>query len=394
MENSRINRTLILIHYSEIGLKKGNRAYFERKLASNIKKALKDIEFDELKRDYGRFLLYLNENSPVDVIIERLKNVMGIAHFSLAYPGSDDIDELKEQVFEKIREKEFSTFCVRTRRSNKQFPMTSPEINRIVGERIHEALHKPVDLKNAELICHIEIYNKQLFFYFDREPGKRGLPVAASGRVVSLLSAGIDSPVSSYMMMKRGARVIFVHFHSFPLTNKASYHNAIKLAKKLTQYQYHTLVYLFPLIPIQEKIILNAPMKLRLILYRRMMLRLAEMVAQKERARALITGESLGQVASQTLENIAAISESVNIPILRPLIGFDKEEIIELARKIDTFGISTEPFDDCCSYMVPDNPETKAKLREVHRAEEQLGDWKQTLEEIYKQAEVVYLQFP
>jgi len=394
MKKQKADKKLILIHYSEIGLKKGNRAYFEKKLASNIKKALKDVEFDELKRDYGRFLLYLNENSPADVIIDRLKNVMGIAHFSLAYPGSDNIDELKEQIFERIKEKEFSTFCVRTRRSDKQFPMTSPEINRIVGARIHEALHKPVDLKNPELTCHIEIYNKQLFFYFDRVPGKRGLPVGGSGRVVSLLSAGIDSPVSSYLMMKRGARVIFVHFHSFPLTNKASYHNAIKLAKTLTKYQYQTLVYLFPLIPIQEKIILNSPMKLRLILYRRMMLRLAEMVARKERARALITGESLGQVASQTLENIAAISESVSMPILRPLIGMDKEEIIAQARKIDTFDISTEPFDDCCSYMVPDNPETKAKPHEVRHAEEQLGDWKQTLEEIFKQAEVVYLQFP
>ncbi|NOZ60125.1 MAG: tRNA 4-thiouridine(8) synthase ThiI [Calditrichaeota bacterium] len=394
MEKSAAEKSLILIHYSEIGLKKGNRGYFEKKLASNIKKALKDVEIGELKRDYGRFLLYLNQDSPVELIVDRLKKVMGIAHFSLAYPGSANIDELKEQIFERIKTQDFSTFCVRTRRSDKQFPMTSPEINRIVGTRIHEELHKPVDLKNAELTCHIEIYNKQLFFYFDRQPGKRGLPVGASGRVVSLLSAGIDSPVSSYLIMKRGARVIFVHFHSFPMTNKASYHNAIKLAENLTQYQYQTLVYLMPLIPIQEKIILNAPMKLRLILYRRMMLRLAQMVARKERAGALVTGESLGQVASQTLENIVATSESVSMPIFRPLIGMDKEEIIELARKIDTFDVSTEPFDDCCSYMVPENPETKAKLREVRHAEEQLGGWKQILDEIFQQAEVVYLQFP
>ncbi len=388
------NKRLVLIHYSEIGLKKGNREYFEKKLASNIKKALKDVNFGELRRDYGRFLLFLKEDSPDELIIDRLKKVIGIAHFSLAYPGSKDVNELKEQIFEKVKNIEFASFCIRTRRADKQFPLTSPEINQIVGAKIHEELKKPVDLKNAEFVCHIEIYNKQVFFYFDRMPGERGLPVGSSGKVVSLLSAGIDSPVSSYLMMKRGAKVVFVHFHSFPLTNKASYHNAIKLAKMLTKYQYHTNIYMIPLIPIQEKIILNAPVKFRLLLYRRMMVRLAEMVAQKERAKALVTGESLGQVASQTLENIAATSEVATIPILRPLIGFDKEEIISLARKIGTFDVSTEPFDDCCSYMVPENPETKAKLREIRRAEEKLGDWEQVLEEIFNQAEVVHLQFP
>jgi thiamine biosynthesis protein ThiI len=222
----------------------------------------------------------------------------------------------------------------------------------------------------------------------------RGLPSGSSGRVVSLLSSGIDSPVSSYQMQKRGCRVFFVHFHSFPLTNKASYHNAIKLATKLTSFQYTTKLYLIPLIKIQQAIILSAPAKLRLLLYRRMMFRLAEKIAWKEKARALVTGESVGQVASQTLENIVAINEAVTIPILRPLIGQDKDEIIELAKKINTFNISIEPYDDCCSYLVPENPETKAKIAEVRQAEEKIENWQQLINQALKEAEVVKINFP
>ena len=384
---------IILIHYSEIALKKGNRKYFENKLYKNILSALHNIPHDQLKIDYGRFLLFLSSKSSIDETIKRLKKVFGIAHFSVARSGDANIDILKEQIFDEIQKFDFRSFCVRTRRANKHFPLTSPEINRIVGEKIHLGLKKPVSLANPDLTCHIEIYNQQVFYYFERVKGLRGLPVGSSGRVVSLLSSGIDSPVASYLMMKRGCRVTFVHFHSFPLTSKASYHNAIKLAKKLTDYQYSTKIYLVPLIHVQETIILNAPTKLRLILYRRMMLRIAERVAKRERAKALVTGESLGQVASQTLENITAISEVVNLPIFRPLIGMDKEEIIDLAKKIDTFQISTEPYDDCCSYMVPENPETRAKRADVQAAEAQLEKWEELLNQSVYDAEIIKMKF-
>jgi thiamine biosynthesis protein ThiI len=386
--------TYILIHYSEIGLKKGNRGYFEARLRENIQKALKDLPIGNVKRDFGRFVLQIPPDAPIEQISMRLKDVIGIAHFSIASQGDLDIHVLKEQVYEKLQNASFGSFKISTRRADKQYPLTSIQVNKIVGERIHTGLNKPVDLMNPDLTCSIEIFNKQIFFHFDRIEGIRGLPVGSSGRVVSLISSGIDSPVSSFRMMTRGCRIIFVHFHSFPFTDKSSYHNAIKLVNQLTKYQYSSRLFLVPLVKIQEAIIMQAPTKLRLILYRRMMFRIAEMIAKKERANALVTGESLGQVASQTLENIVAISEVVTRPVLRPLIGMDKEWIIEQAKAIGTFATSTEPYDDCCSYLVPQNPETKANLDEVHAAENKIENWQELLMNAVREAEVKTMEFP
>ncbi len=384
----------ILIHYSEIALKKGNRGFFESRLRDNIHKALKGCSDRKLKMDFGRFVLQLPRTAPVEQIISRLKDVIGIAHFSVAYQGDSGVTVLKEQVYEQLKDVPFNTFKIATKRADKQYPLTSVQVNQIVGERIHTGLNKPVDLYHPDLTCNIEIFNKQLFFYFDRNEGMRGLPVGSSGRVVSLLSSGIDSPVASFRMMARGCRIIFVHFHSFPFTDKSSYHNAIKLANQLTKYQYSSRLYLVPLVKVQEAIIMQAPAKLRLILYRRMMFRIAELIAKKERARALVTGESVGQVASQTLENIAAISDVASLPVLRPLIGMDKEWIIEQAKSIETFSISTEPYDDCCSYLVPKNPETKAKIDEVHAAEKKIENWQELIEQTMKDAEIKKMEFP
>ncbi len=384
----------IIIHYNEIGLKKGNRGFFESKLRDNIHKALKDCCDQKVKMDFGRFILPLAVDAPLDQIVNRLKDVIGIAHFSVAYQGDPDIQLLKEQVYDKLKNVKFSSFKIATRRADKQYPFTSVQVNQIVGEKIFMGLHKKVDLDAPELTCNIEIFNKRIFFYFDRHEGIRGLPVGSSGKVVSLLSSGIDSPVASFRMMTRGCRIIFVHFHSFPFTDKSSYHNAIRLANHLTRYQYTGRIYLVPLVKIQEAIIMQAPIKLRLILYRRMMFRIAEMIAKKEQAKALVTGESLGQVASQTLENITAISEVVSMPILRPLIGVDKEWIIEQAKAIDTFAISTEPYDDCCSYLVPKNPETHAKLEEVQAAENNIENWQELIRAAVKEAEMKKMEFP
>jgi thiamine biosynthesis protein ThiI len=363
----------IIIHYSEIGLKKGNRGFFEQKLKNNIENALRDLKAGiRVRFDFGRFLLFLSDGSRLETIVHRLKCVPGIAHFYVAFSGDTDVHVLKEQVYEGIGQREFETFRIDTRRADKSFPLNSMEINRIVGERVFTGLKKKVDLANPDIRCVIEIFNKKVYFSFDRHDGYGGLPVGSSGKVVSLLSSGIDSPVASFRMMTRGCRVVFVHFHSFPYTEKSSYYNAIALAKKLTIYQHQSRIYLVPLAEIQQAIISTAPAKLRLILYRRMMFRLAEIIARREKAKALVTGESVGQVASQTLENIAATSEVVSMPVLRPLIGMDKEVIVEQARELDTFTTSTEPYDDCCSYLVPKNPETRAKLDQVHQAEEKI----------------------
>ncbi len=391
--NQHENNIFIIIHYGEIALKKGNRGFFEARLRESIQKALQAIPGKNVKMDFGRFILSVPSDSPIDEITDRLKNVIGIAHFSMAHFGNLDIENLKERIYEKLEKVRFNSFKISTRRADKQYPFTSVQVNQIVGERIFTGLNKSVDLQNPELTCNIEIFNKKIFFYFDRNKGIRGLPVGSSGRVVSLLSSGIDSPVASFRMMTRGCRVIFVHFHSFPFTDKSSYHNAIKLANQLTKYQYTSRIYLVPLVKVQEAIIMQAPAKLRLILYRRMMFRIAELVAKKERAKALVTGESLGQVASQTLENIAAISKVVSMPILRPLIGVDKEWIIEQAKQTNTFDISTEPYDDCCSYLVPKNPETHARLDEVQAAENNIKNWQELIREAVREAELKKMEF-
>jgi len=297
-------------------------------------------------------------------------------------------------VLEKFRDYTFSSFCINTRRADKQYPLNSVQVNQIVGGHVFETLHKKVDLTNPELTCTIEIFNKKIYYTFEKIQGLRGLPVGSSGKVVAMLSSGIDSPVATWRMIVRGCKVIFVHFHSFPFTEKTSYYNARILAQKLTVYQNHSLVYYVPLAKIQEAIILKVPSKLRIIMYRRMMYRIAELIARRESAKAIVTGESLGQVASQTLENITAIAEVVSMPVLRPLIGFDKEEIIAQAQKIGTFQTSIEPYDDCCSYLLPKSPETKAKPEEVHEAEARIDNWQELINEALKEVEVETLRFP
>ncbi len=388
------SHVLFIIHYSEIGLKKGNRGFFESRLRDNIQQALRGCPEHKVKMDFGRFILEIADGAAIDQVIERLSHVIGIAHFSVAYQGDHDVQILREQIFEKLKGIDFRSFKIATRRVDKDYPYTSVQVNQLVGERIFMGLNKAVDLHNPDLTCHIEIFNKRIYYYFDRHEGIRGLPVGSSGRVVSLLSSGIDSPVASYLMMTRGCRVVFVHFHSFPFTNKASYHNAIRLASQLTRYQYQSRLYLVPLVKVQEAIIMQAPAKLRLILYRRMMLRIAEAIAQKERGKALVTGESLGQVASQTLDNIGVISQACKLPILRPLIGLDKEWIIAQAKQLDTFPISIEPYDDCCSYLVPKSPETHAQLDEVLAAENAIENWPALVAEAIANAELKKLNFP
>jgi tRNA uracil 4-sulfurtransferase len=386
--------TFLLVHYNEIGLKGGNRGFFEAKLKENINKALIDVPFGQVRNDYGRLVLTLAKNELLPLVCKRLKNVMGIAHFRVAHWGDPDILVLKDQIAAQLAPLNFSSFKIDTRRADKLFPYNSVQVNQIVGEKIHIGLGKRVDLDNPELVCHIEIFNQKVFYSFERHEGPGGLPVGSGGRVVSLLSSGIDSPVAAFRMMTRGCQVIFVHFHSFPFTEKSSVYNALELVKVLNVYQYRSRIYFVPLAKIQQAIIVNCLPKLRVILYRRMMLRLAAQIARKEKAGALVTGESLGQVASQTLENLAVISQVVSLPILRPLIGMDKDTIVRQAKALGTFKISTEPFADCCSYLVPKSPETKAKVDQVHAAEERIPDLSELLREALDETEEQTADFP
>lgn len=388
------NSSIILIHYSEIGLKGKNRGFFEDRLKQNIRLALQDLDAVYVKNDYGRFLLEFANAGQLPVIVERLQKTPGVAYFNVAWAGNTDVEILKEQVLEKIKGYTFSSFRINTRRADKQYPLNSVQVNQIVGGHVFETLQKKVDLTNPDLTCTIEIFNKKIYYTFEKIQGLRGLPVGSSGKVVAMLSSGIDSPVAAWRMMLRGCKVIFVHFHSFPFTEKTSYYNTRILAQKLTRYQNHSIVYFVPLAKIQQAIILKVPSKLRIIMYRRMMYRIAEKIAYRESAKALVTGESLGQVASQTLENITAISEVVTMPVLRPLIGYDKEEIIAQAQKLGTFQTSIEPYDDCCSYLLPKSPETKAKPDEVHEAEALIENWQELINEALREVEVETMRFP
>lgn len=384
-----MNPTHVLIHYGEVALKKGNRGFFERKLRENIKDALGKTLATSVQVYRGRFLVVLQEDADFPTVKSILQKIPGIAYFAPAYTSEPDMDTLKEDSLALMKELEFTRFRVSCRRAQKRLPFNSMDVQREVGGfLLHHLDDKEVNLDEPEIDCSIELFDDQAIIFVERIEGLRGLPVGTTGKVVSLISAGIDSPVASYQMIRKGCTVCYVHFHSYPFTDKNSIYNSIRLVKVLNEYQRYSRVHLISLAKIQERIIALAPVKLRLILYRRMMFRLAEMVAHRQKAKALITGESLGQVASQTLANLRATTDAVNLPILRPLIGYDKLDIINLAKEIGTYEISIEPFQDCCTYMVPKHPETFARLPEVKEAEDGLGDWEELLHQAMRNAEI------
>ena len=364
--------TSILVRYHEIALKKGNRPYFVELLKRNLVSAVKDLGFKEIRSLPGRLLMLFGEQADEEKIGRRIERVFGVANFSFVERTSLDLEALKSGILEALDGRRFSSFRIDAKRGDKEFPLTSPEINRKIGAAVKETTGARVDLKNAECTISIEILPRDAFFGFDKIAGPGGLPVGASGRAVSLISGGIDSPVASYRMMQRGCRLIFVHFHSAPYLDKSSQEKVRELVKLLTRHQFASRLYLVPFGEIQRQIVAAVMRPLRVVLYRRMMMRIAEAIAKKEKASALVTGESLAQVASQTLENLAVIEKAATLPILRPLVGMDKQEIIDQARRIGTFETSCIPDQDCCQLFVPRHPATKARLADVEEAESRL----------------------
>lgn len=366
------NDRFILIHYHEIGLKGKNRGKFERRLMTNINRALKDVPCGKLERLSGRMMLALTSESPIDVICERLSTVFGIANFSEAVIAKRNIEAIRETAWALALKADFESFKIVTRRGDKTFPLNSDQINRDVGKHIQTLSGARVLMDNPDLTCFIEIAPQRIFIYAKKIPAPGGLPVGSNERAVSLISSGIDSPVASYKIMKRGVKLTYVHFHSQPYTNRNSQRNTEDLVRRLTRHQYVSDLYLVPFVEIQRHIMTRAPASYRVILYRRAMLRIAEAIAEKVDAQALVTGENVGQVASQTLSNMRAIEEVTSLPILRPLAGDNKEEIINEARRIGTYQISIEPYEDCCSVFVPKHPETRANLEKVREIESTL----------------------
>ena len=359
----------VLIRYHEIALKKGNRSYFTELLKRNLLAAVKDFGAKEIRSLPARLLLTFKNDVPVAALIERVATVFGVANFSIVERTMRDIDALRSRILDSLNGAHFESFRIETQRGDKSFPLTSPEINRQLGAAVKEKSGARVDLENAEFTVTVEILPRDAFFGFNKIPGAGGLPVGASGRVAALISGGFDSPVAAYRMMQRGCRLIFVHFHSAPFQDKTSQEKVRQLLNVLTRHQFNSRLYLVPFGEIQRQIVASVTRPLRVVLYRRMMLRIAEAIARKEKAKALLTGESLGQVASQTLDNIAVIEQAARLPILRPLVGMDKQEIIDQARRIGTFEISSIPDQDCCQLFVPKHPATKARFRDVEADE-------------------------
>ncbi len=359
----------IVIHYQEIALKGKNRPWFVARLVRNLKEATKDLDIQSVHVLPGRIEMVLGPSLAWDAVRDRVANVFGIANFARAGRAPLDVDAIAQEILKDLGPENPPTFRLSARRSDKRFPLTSPQIEREVGGRIKEARGWTVNLDDPALTIHVETLATEAFYFFGKERGAGGLPVGSSGKVACLLSGGIDSPVAAWRMMRRGCRVLFVHFHSYPILSRASQEKARELARSLAHFQYHSRLLLVPFGEIQQRVVLAVAPPLRVVIYRRLMMRIAERIARLNRAQALVTGEVVGQVASQTLENMANIDTVVSLPVLRPLVGMDKEEIMAEAQRLGTYAISIIPDQDCCTLFTPRHPATKAKRHEVERAE-------------------------
>jgi len=365
-------RPAILVHYHELALKRGNRPLFLRQLGRNLLRATGDLGRATLRQLSGRLLLDLDGTGDADAIRERVTRVCGVSSAAVAYRVPSTVEHMKAVIAELIEGRSFASFRISARRAFKTYPMTSVELNRVLGAFVLERARTRVDLHHPELTVHVEVLPSETFVYVDRLAGPGGLPVGTGGTVTALLSGGIDSPVAAWRMIKRGCRVGFVHFHSVPYLPPTSQAKARALVERLTEWQYDSRLALVPFGEIQREVVLGVPPPARVVVYRRLMVRIAEGLARRWGALALVTGESLGQVASQTLSNIACIDEAASLPILRPLIGMDKLEITGEARRLGTFEISIEPDADCCTLFVPRHPATRMTVEDVRAVEARL----------------------
>ena len=352
-------RPAAIVHYHEVSLKRGNRPLFLRHLRRNLDRATSDLGPVRVRQLSGRILLDLDGHPNPEAVRDRISRVCGVASVALAYRVPSAVEAMKDAVAHVLEGRRFASFRITARRAFKTYPLTSVELNRELGAFVVGRTGARVDLRHAELEIHVEVLPAETFVYVNPVAGPGGLPVGASGTVVALLSGGIDSPVAAWRMIKRGCRVVFVHFHSAPYLPDTSQRKARALVERLTEWQYDSRLFVVPFGEIQREIVLSVPGPARVVVYRRMMIRIAEALAGQVGALALVTGESLGQVASQTLENIARIDEAAGMPVFRPLIGTDKLEITSEAQRLGTFEISIEPDADCCTLFTPRHPATR-----------------------------------
>ena len=382
---------VILVRYGEIALKGLNKSYFVDLLLRNIKAALKNLSGLKLEKIQGRFIVRLAPEEYEKAVVA-LQKVFGIVSISKAYVIENDFEEMKKLALELMGDQvvtEKTTFKVRSKRANKAFPIKSMDLNNKMGSYLLENnANLSVDVKKPQIMFHIEVREKT-YIYTDIIPCLGGLPVGCSGKGVLMLSGGIDSPVAGYMMAKRGVEVVGVHFHSYPYTSDRAREKVMELARIMSSYTGPMKLYVVSFTDIQQEQLLKCNEKYTTLLMRRGMMKIAQKIAYMEGAMSLISGESLGQVASQTMESINATNNAVELPVFRPLIGMDKNEIIDIAQKIETFETSILPFEDCCTVFVPKHPETRPKLEKVLE-EEAKADVDELIEEAIKNAEILH----
>lgn len=363
-----------LVHYHELALKGRNRDFFEQRLINNIRSAFKDLGVTRIESLRSRIRVVLPDRIPDQPVIGRLSHVFGVANFSLAHAvpldiANPDLEPLTRGLGGIVTSRSFESFRVSAKRADKRLALTSMDVEKAVGKYLCDLTGKKVQLRRPDLTVYIELLAKEAYYSLDKIAGPGGMPVGVSGTVACLISGGIDSPVAAYRMMKRGCNAVFVHFTGRPLVSRASEDKVRELVQHLTQYQYHSRLYIVPFGEIQREIVAHAPAPFRIVLYRRLMVRIAGELAQREHCWGLVTGDSLGQVASQTPENLSVIEEASELPMLRPLIGMDKLEITDQAQRIDTFTTSIEPDQDCCSLFTPPHPSTRTRLDDIRKIE-------------------------
>jgi thiamine biosynthesis protein ThiI len=369
---------VIVVHYHELWLKGRNRRFFLGKLFTALRQALQGIPVLRIEQPGDRFLIRLGAGASTADATARVERVLGIANYAVARNVEPDMGAVCRAAWEEVEPLRFLTFAVRAKRSDKAFPHPTMEIESTVGRYLLEKLRAKgldarVRLNDPELTCHIEITPGPALVYTRKIPGAGGLPANTSGRMMCLLSGGYDSAVAAYHMMKRGAHLGFVHFYGTGAQpGESSLHVAAGLVKRLVPYQFRARLYRVPFEAIQREILRYAPESYRVLLYRRMMLRIAEVLARRDRALALVTGDSLGQVASQTLRNLVAVDAASRMTVFRPLIGTDKVEILAMARRIGTYDVSSEPFHDCCPVFLPRAPALCASPEQLNEAESRL----------------------
>lgn len=363
----------LVVHHHELGLKGRNRDHFEEILTRNLRRAMAGTGFAATKREAGRITVRFPPDGDVRTAAERAVRVFGVAYVGIGKLVPLDMEVMGSVAVDFMQARAFESFQVRARRTHSRFAHRSQEIHEVIGRRIQDATGGRVDLKHADATIWIELYGKTCIVYRDRLEGPGGLPAGSSGRMIVLLSGGIDSPVAAWRMARRGATVELLHFHGQPYTDHSSVQQAADLAEVFTTYNVATTLHLVPLGDVQREIVMHAPSELRVVLYRRMMLRIGAALARERGAKGLVMGDSLGQVASQTIENITALDAAIDgPPVLRPLLGMTKQEIMDDAKRIGTYEISTRKHQDCCVLFEPRSPSIRTKVSEAAAAESEL----------------------